>query len=123
MAIQTATLTPPPSWMGSLPEYYVYDALIKLGMKGEFIYQSSQMGGRGAKGGAIVDFYFPSLSLAINVQSTYFHYRTASQRVNDQMLRAQLEGQGIRVIYIQEAAALSNATHYVRDALRGIEHT
>ncbi len=108
--------------MGSLPEYLVYEALLKLGMKGQFTYQSSMLGGRTTKGGAVMDFYFPELRLAINVQSTYFHYRTTGQRTNDKLLRAQLEGQGIKVIYIQEADALANASFYVRDALRGIEH-
>ena len=46
----------------------------------------------------------------------------AGQRTNDKLIRAQLEGQGIKVIYIQEADALANAIFFVQDALRGVEH-
>jgi len=119
---QEPKLVQPPWFMGSLPEWLVYDALLKMGMKDQFTFQSSRMGGRQSKGGVVLDFFFPDLRLAINVQSTYFHYRTAQQRMNDSLQRAQLEGMGIRVIYIQEEQALANASYYVKDALMGIEH-
>ena len=123
MTTPALNISPPPAtWMGSLPEWNVNWALLKLGMKGQYVYQSSKMGGRRDKGGAILDFYFPDLMLAINVQSTYFHYRTTAQRSNDEMQKAQLEGMGIRVIYIQEADALANPLYYVQEALKGIEH-
>jgi len=123
MATQTLNISPPPAdWMGSLPEWNVYWALMKLGMKGQFTYQSSQLGGRQVRGGAVLDFYFPDLRLAINVQSTYYHYRTTTQRASDEMQKAQLEGMGIRVIYIMEDSALSNPLYFVQEALKGIEH-
>lgn len=113
---------PPPDWMGSLPEWYIFFALLKLGQKGKFTYQSSRMGGRQARGGVIIDFFFPDINLAINVQSLYYHYRTAQQRMNDQLQRAQLEGMGIKVIYIMEENALANPVYYASEALRGIQH-
>lgn len=113
----------PDWWMGSLPEWLIYWALLKLGLKDQFTYQSSRMGGRMVKGGAILDFYFADLRLAINVQSIYYHYVTAARRMADALQRAQLEGMGIKVIYIMESAALSNPLFYVKEALRGIDHS
>lgn len=114
--------SPPPDWMGSLPEWYIFQALLKLGMRGQFTYQSPMMGGRLEKGGAVIDFHFPELSLAINVQSTFYHYANYQQRIADQIQRAQLEGMGIRVIYIQEEDALRNPVYYTKEALAGIQH-
>ena len=122
-AIENKSVPPPPiDWPGSLPEWFVNWALLQLGMAGQYTYQNSLLGGRLSKGGMVLDFYFPALELAINVQSTYFHYRTAAQRTNDMIQRAQLEGMGIRVVYIQEEDALRNPVFYTREALRGIEH-
>ena len=115
------TIAVPDTWVGSIPEYLVYKALLKLGMRDgeDFIYQAPQMGGRLERGGAVLDFYFPALHLAINVQSVWFHYRNTEQRTADAMRRAQLESQGIRVVYIQEAEALRNAIYYVQRAISG----
>lgn len=113
---------PPPDWIGSLPEWYVFWALLKLGFKGRFTYQSSRMGGRLSKGGAVLDFEIEELNLAINVQSTYFHYATTRQRVAGELQRAQLESQGTRVIFIDEIDVLRDPVFYVREALEGREH-
>jgi len=48
---------PPVDWAGSAPEYYVYQALFRLGYKGRFQYQSPLWGGRAVKGGVVIDFY------------------------------------------------------------------
>jgi len=117
---------PPPNWwMGSLPEWNVYHALIRLGLKAnvDFTYQSPMMGGRLAKGGAVMDFYFPSLNLAINIQSRYYHYATTLMRTADALQRAQLESLGIRVVFILEEDALRDPTFYTREALRGVDHS
>jgi len=112
----------PESWPGSKPEYYVNWALLKLGMKGKYEYQSPQMGGRPEKGGAVLDFYFPELRLAINVQSVYYHYRTANQQARGEMQRAQLESMGIKVVYVHEVDVLRDPVYYVKEALEGREH-
>lgn len=111
---------PPEDWPGSKPEWLIFWALQKL--KIDFEYQTPRLGGRLSKGGVVIDFLIPSLSLAINVQSIYYHYRTNVQRTNDALQRVQLEGLGIIVIYIQEANALANPIFYVQEAIRGIEH-
>lgn len=112
---------PSSNWTGTAPEYAIYTALKKLGV--DFEFQSSQMGGRLSRGGAILDFYIPDRSLAINIQGLYWHYGSTPRVMNEQLQRAMLESQGIRVIYIDEDAALSNALFYVRDALNGIDHS
>lgn len=92
----------PKEWLGSLPEYLVYLAIGKLGFKEheDFIYYPNGMG---------IDFYFPLLVLAINIESGTM----------DVIRRAQLQSTGIRMAYIQEAEALQNATYYVKRALKG----
>jgi len=116
---------PPETWAGSLPEWAIYHALITLGKREgiDFIYQSSQMGGRLEKGGAVIDFLFlDPPNLAINVQSTYYHYRTATQRTRGALQKAQIESYGIRLIYIQEENALREPRWFVMEALSGREH-
>jgi len=113
---------PPNWWAGSLPEWLVYNALLRLGYKDRFTYQSPQMGGRLDKGGAVLDFYIPELNLAINVQSLYFHYATTTRRVRGELQRAQLESMGIKVIFVNESAVLRNAIYYVGEAIRGVQH-
>lgn len=110
---------PPINWTGSIPEWNVYWALIQLGLKDgiDFIYQSAQMGGRLSLGGVVLDFFFPSLGMAINVQSTYYHYRTTSMQARGEIQRAQVEGMGIRLLYVQEEDVARNPIFYVRKAL------
>jgi len=115
---------PMPDWfIGSTPEWAVYQALIKLGMEGRFTYQSSMLGGRLAKGGAIVDFLLPSLNLAINVTSLYWHYGTSPKRASDALQRAALEGRGTRVIFIEAEDALRNPVYFVKEALKMRDHS
>ena len=112
----------PEWWQGSKPEYFIYNALLSLGLKPDrdFVYQSSQLGGRLEKGGAVVDFLFYNPpNLAVNIQSVYYHYRGITQKVRGQMQRAQLEGLGLKVIYIDEEDALRNPRYYVQQALMG----
>ena len=113
----------PSWWMGSIPEYLVFNALLKLGYKNRFTYQSAQMGGRLAKGGVVIDFEIPELNLAINVQSSYYHYATTPLRVRGALQKAQLESMGMTVIFIDENDILRDALYYVREAIRGIDHS
>lgn len=110
----------PANWIGTKPEYAVYLALIKIGVA--FDYQSSKMGGRLARGGSVIDFWIPSLNLAINVMGEYWHYERGTLG-HDQLQRAALESQGIRVIYIDEKDALTNALYFVQEAIKGIDHS
>ena len=112
----------PEWWGGSYPEYLVYWALLKLGMKGKFEYQSPRMGGSLQKGGAILDFFIPERNLAINVQSEFYLYTTSTQIARGELQRAQLESQGIRVVYVHEEHLMLDPVFYVREALEGREH-
>ena len=107
--------------LASTPEKAVYGALKKIGI--DFIFQSSQLGGRNTRGGAIVDFLIPSLSLAINIQSFFWHYGNPDRIAQDRMQQLALEGQGITVIYIDEEDALRNVTYYVEEALQFRDHS
>ena len=111
---------PPEDWMGSRPEFAVFWALTRL--KVEFNYQTSFLGGRLTKGGAIVDFEIPSLNLVINVQSNYWHYGSSGKIASDKAQRIALEGLGLTVIWIQEDDVLRNPMFYVREALNFREH-
>ena len=106
---------------GSLPEWMVYLALLHTGRKEfvDFVYQAKFAGGRLTKGGAIADFLIYSPRMGINVQSVYYHARTANQRAHDRLQREMYEAQGIPMSYITEEQALENADHYVGLALTG----
>ena len=113
----------PTWWVGSIPEYLVFNALLKLGYKNRFIYQSAQMGGRLAKGGVVIDFEIPELNLAINVQSAYYHYATTPLSVRGALQKAQLESMGMTVIFIDEDDILRDALYYVKEALNFRDHS
>jgi len=115
-----------PEWWqqigGSEPEYYIYRALLRRGLRepDDFVYQSKQGGGRIQRGGAIVDFLLVSPRMGINVQSLYYHARTTEQRSHDAIVRAMLEGAGIRVEYISEEQAINAPDEAVENAIAGI---
>jgi len=115
---------PPAGWLGSTPEWAVYWALTKLGYKPDqdFTYQSAEMGGRLALGGVVLDFLIHSLNLAINVHSIYWHYQPSAKQ-HDAMARAMMEGQGIQMIYIEEEDCLRDPLYYVKEALKGVDHS
>ena len=118
----------PPDWAGSLPEYMVYNSLtttFRLRDGNEFDYQTSLLGGRMSKGGVVLDFFFyDPPDLAINVQGEYYHYgmgATVSQ--NDVFVRAQMAGQGIQLIFIDENDIYRDVDYYVRQALNYKDHS
>ena len=111
----------PSDWPGSVPEFLVYASLIKQGkVEGvDFNYQSALMGGRLDKGGVVLDFIFSDPSdLAINVQGEYYHYGLGATFIqNDLIVRQQMAGQGINLIFIDESDVLEDVDYYVRQAL------
>jgi len=119
---QQQTRSAPAGWPGSLPEFLVYRALERLGLQDgvDFIYQSPQFGGRLTRGGLILDFMFNNPpDLAINVQGTFFHFEKGGTVIaRDVLARAQLAGEGITLIFIDEEDAMEDAGRFVRAALR-----
>jgi hypothetical protein len=116
---------PPLEWVGSRPEWNVYWALTQLGKKPDqdFYFQSPQMGGRMTLGGVVVDFYLPAEGLAIEVQSSYYHYQAYESKIEDIRNREQLELLGVHVVYIDEDDTLTNPVYYVSEALKGNDHS
>ena len=123
--VQTPEL--PPDWEGSLPEYLTFTALLKLGKDPgvDFTYQSPLMGGRMTKGGAIIDFEFINPpDLAVNVQGVYYHYEFGvEQKARDIITRAQMAGQGITLVFIDEDDIMQDPEYYVREALNYRDHS
>jgi hypothetical protein len=119
-------LPPEPSdWVGSYPEWAVFWALTQLGFSpgADFIFQSAHMGGRQQFGGAIVDFEFPIMGLAINVQSSYYHYKHLKDRMRDAEQHTMLVSLGIVMMYIDEEDALRDPIYYTKEALAGRDYS
>jgi len=112
---------PPTTWTGSKPEFAIFWALNQLGyIEGvDFTYQQAIAGGRMDYGGAILDFVFHLLSIAINVQSIRYHYERMETRQHDEIIRVMVEGFGLKLIYIDEEDALRNPIYYAQEALAG----
>ena len=117
----------PPSWPGSLPEYIAYTTFISLGKdpNRDFSYQSSLMGGRLDKGGAVLDFmFYDPPDLAVNIQGVYYHYETGvSTQARDLMIRAMVSGEGITLVFIDDDDLFSDPTYYCREALNYRDHS
>tara|TARA_Y100000310_G_scaffold330707_1_gene402818 strand:+ start:219 stop:617 length:399 start_codon:yes stop_codon:yes gene_type:complete len=111
----------PENWLGSLPEWLVFEDLNKRGMRNgvEFTYQSPLMGGRIEKGGLVVDFIFNDPpDLAINVQGEYYHQMIGAATIaRDKIARTQLAGMGITLIFIDAEDVMKDVKSYVTAAL------
>ena len=110
------------------PELVVYNSLVRLGYKldVDFTFQSVQFGGRIERGGQVVDFFFSNPpDLAISVLGEYFHYiLRGGSRAHDLAARAQLAGEGVTLIFIDEADLMgSQAEWFVREALQYRDHS
>ena len=114
----------PTTWPGSAPEYAIYWAHDKLGLKEgiNFFYQSPFAGGRLFIGGAVIDFMEIDVNVAIRVQGLYFHaYAGGDRRALDHLQRIAIESQGITVVDITDEDALESPIPVLRDARSGIE--
>ena len=127
MTTRPPQIEAPQSWPGSLPEYIAYITFEQLGkIPGEdFTYQSSQMGGRLDKGGVVLDFLFSNPpDLAVNIQGVYYHYETGvSTQARDLFARAQIEGSGIHLIFIDDDDLFRDPQYYCREALNYRDHS
>lgn len=104
----------------TLPEKAVYKALQSL--REPFEFQSPLLGGYREKGSTIADFLLRQYSLIISVIGFYWHNQPGT-KARDKMQRIALSSQGLHVIYIDEQAALANATYYCKEAIRGFDHS
>ena len=123
----TGAISVPANWPGSVPEYIAHEAFVSLGKipDQDFTYQAPRMGGRMDKGGAILDFLFmdpPDLS--VNIQGVYYHYEFGvEQKGRDVMARAQMAGQGITLIFIDDDDLMRDPEYYCREALQYRDHS
>ena len=117
----------PPGWEGSIPEYIAYVEFTRAGKRHgiDFTYQSPLLGGRMTKGGVVLDFEFTNPpDLAVNIQGVYYHYEFGvDQKARDLMARAQMAGQGVTLIFIDEDDLLEDPPYYIREALNYRDHS
>lgn len=115
---------PPASWPGSGAEWAAMWGLKRLGYQEgvEFTYQQAAIGGR-LPGGAVLDFFFPDLSLGLRVQGIYFHYDKSggNSQAADQAQRVALESSGVRVVDMDEDQLLNNPIPVIKNAINGID--
>ena len=112
---------------GSVAELMVFNELIRRGLvhQVDFQHQSRFFGGRLDKGGLIVDFLFSNPpDLAINVQGVFFHLEQGvGQIARDKIAKAQLAGQGITLIFIDDDDILEDVEFFVGAALNYEDHS
>ena len=116
---------PPPEWPGTVPEYMVFIELLRRGKRHgvDFFYQSNFLGVRTQRGGAVIDFTFADPpDLAINVQGSYWH-KGVGIDARDKMVAAQLAGQGITLILMDEDDIYTDVRYYVSEALQYRDHS
>ena len=117
----------PAGWEGSKPEYLCYRTLVDMGKQPgtDFSYQSPLQGGRMQKGGMVIDFLFDNPpDLAINVQGVYYHYEFGVEtKARDILARAQLAGQGIVLIFIDDDDLLQSPEWHIEEALKYKDHS
>lgn len=125
---------PPAGFIGgtnSVSEWYIYWALEKLlGPEGQYwTYQSSYLGGRHIRGGAVVDFvvFTPRYNIGLRIQTFYFHLAAGSyKQADDYTQRTNLESYGLKIIDIYEQTYIGDTTgkaalYVTQLALQGIE--
>jgi very-short-patch-repair endonuclease len=107
---------------GTRPEFIVFDYLEKVaGLKhlADFIFQSSQLGGRQRIGGAVVDFELPFRRLYFRVQGERFHL-SPDRIAHDAIQRAMLSGFGWTVVDIWVDQLLAAPSRVIEAALNGV---
>jgi len=117
----------PVGWEGSLPEYIAYTEFVRAGkVPGiDFSYQSPLLGGRMTKGGIVLDFDFKNpADLVVDIQGGYYHGEVGiEQKARDIMAKAQMAGQGITLIFIDEDDLLEDPSYYIDEALNYRDHS
>lgn len=116
---------PPANWSGSIPEWLIFWAFLQLGYEEgpDFTYQAPVFGGRAEYGGAVLDFVFPALGIAVNVQSVRYHYETGVDKMKDEFIRAAVEAWGTTLIFIDEEDARRSPVYYAKEALAGRDYS
>jgi very-short-patch-repair endonuclease len=107
---------------GSREEYIVWKYLVytkRLKEDVDFVFQSSQFGGRRIFGGVVVDFFIPSMNMIWRVQGERFHMLLTVDRTHDDVSRFDLEGRGYTVIDLWVRDLLQRPRYVLDLAWRG----
>lgn len=112
---------PPPTWLGTLPEWAIFWAHGVLGLKEgedfEYIFKMEEA----PKG---VDFFERDLNMAIEIQGLYWHYGLGAQKqLSDLERKIRIEALGVTVIFIDEDDAIADPVFFLREARSGIDHS
>lgn len=123
--------TPPASWTGTQPEWWVYQWLVRRGLKEgvDFKYQANVEGGRLRVFGMVVDFllmpgpWVPT-TMVWRVQGYYYHYAQGIEVIlSDAMARIRIEDMGFLVVDLLDLdlEQPERRDEVLELALRGIE--
>lgn len=117
---------PPANWGGTLPEWAIYWAHLRLGLKEnedfEYLQRLRYVGG--TIKGVQVDFLELDLPIAIDIQGVFFHYGFGQSKITaDQETRSRVEAVGLTYIAIDEEDAINDPIFYLKEARLGKEHS
>lgn len=110
-------------WGGTYPEYLAFDWLEDHGYEVlvDFIFQSSQMGGRQLYGGAVVDFDFPGLRIAWRVMGEHWHLGNPAVEARDEMQKMALATYGYTVVDCWAEDVIRRTDWVLSNAVVGIQ--
>jgi hypothetical protein len=109
---------------GTRPEFIVWRYLVyrKHQVEGtDFIFQSSQFGGKRLFGGVVIDFWLLNLNMVWRVQGERFHKLEVADRVDDMAERLQMEQRGYVVVDLWVEDLNTRASYVLDLAWQGQE--
>jgi hypothetical protein len=116
-----------PGWFtGTQPEYAIYWALERLGLKPNIDYQYlvALVATRGQIGYTEADFVIWATKIAIFVNGEFFHYEQgAKKEAFDRVQYAVAAGLGFMVVVIDAEDANRDPMYYAAEAMKGITHS
>tara|TARA_R100001086_G_C11726741_1_gene228489 strand:+ start:313 stop:690 length:378 start_codon:yes stop_codon:yes gene_type:complete len=118
--------TIPSTWQGSEASYLVHQTLVGLGKEPgrDFRYQP-RTDGRRLGMGSEVEFWFtnpPNLAIQVE-ESFYTHHSGVETRGTDLMAKAQLAGQGVTLIKLDNDRLQQDPDWLIREALQYRDHS
>lgn len=110
-------------WGGTYPEYVAFSWLERHGYEPyvDFIFQSSQMGGRQLYGGCVVDFDFPWFPMAWRIMGEFWHVGAPATEGRDAMQKLALTSYGYTVIDIYAQDVIARADWVLGNAIVGVQ--
>jgi very-short-patch-repair endonuclease len=125
---ETAFIARYQSWggigRGTIPEFIAWSWLVdkkKLKENIDFLFQSSQFGGRRVLGGQVVDFLLIRQNVVWRIQGEFFHLRDPNKRAQDVTQKIKLIGQGYRVVDLWGVDLLTRPDFVLEKAYNGQE--